>query len=92
MLKSRRYGIWSMGCVVLEMLIWLLHGPDSLGDFSRNLIGEFRGEVPFFAVERGPNGTVSRLHSVVEARVEAMARDPECNGSTVLRYMTCYIL
>ncbi|KAJ8129324.1 hypothetical protein O1611_g4308 [Lasiodiplodia mahajangana] len=32
-LLSRKYDIWSLGCVFLEFLIWLLRGPDGLNLF-----------------------------------------------------------
>jgi serine/threonine protein kinase len=31
---SRAYDIWSLGCIFLECVIWLLEGPKGLGDFA----------------------------------------------------------
>ncbi|KAI0098129.1 hypothetical protein GGR51DRAFT_552658 [Nemania sp. FL0031] len=30
---SRKYDVWSLGCVFLEFIIWLLHGPDGFNSF-----------------------------------------------------------
>jgi serine/threonine protein kinase len=31
---SRPYDIWSFGCVLLEVLVWIVHGPDELRAFT----------------------------------------------------------
>ena len=33
--RSREYDIWSMGCILLELLVWLLEGYETLVDFQR---------------------------------------------------------
>jgi serine/threonine protein kinase len=33
---SRAYDIWSLGCIFLECVIWLLEGPKGLGDFAND--------------------------------------------------------
>jgi serine/threonine protein kinase len=32
--RSRSYDVWSMGCIVLELLIWLVYGNDALEAFT----------------------------------------------------------
>lgn len=32
--RSRQYDIWSMGCVLLELLVWLIYGYDSFKQFK----------------------------------------------------------
>lgn len=39
--RSRRFDIWSMGCILLEFTIWLLYGPQKLKEFSDCLEGSF---------------------------------------------------
>jgi serine/threonine protein kinase len=39
--RSRRFDVWSMGCILLECVIWLLYGPDKLKEFSKCLNGSF---------------------------------------------------
>ncbi|KLU86584.1 serine/threonine protein kinase [Magnaporthiopsis poae ATCC 64411] len=38
--RSRRYDVWSMGCICLEFLIWLVDGWEGLKDFRADL-GQF---------------------------------------------------
>lgn len=33
---SRAYDIWSMGCILLEFIIWLLYGPEQLMEFNKS--------------------------------------------------------
>ena len=37
---SRPYDIWSMGCVFIEMLIWAVHGNDSVQEFGDSRVGK----------------------------------------------------
>jgi serine/threonine protein kinase len=34
--RSRQYDIWSMGCIVLELLIWLTYGYQAVESFRKN--------------------------------------------------------
>ena len=38
--RSRQYDIWSLGCVILELLLWLAYGPSD--------ITTFRDKTPYF--------------------------------------------
>ncbi|KAK6065957.1 serine/threonine protein kinase-44 [Seiridium cupressi] len=38
---SRRYDIWSLGCIYLEFFIWLLYGIDGLEQFDKAKNGKF---------------------------------------------------
>lgn len=40
---SRRYDVWSFGCVLLQFLIWLVKGPDGIQAFLRDF-GSNNGE------------------------------------------------
>jgi serine/threonine protein kinase len=39
---SRRYDVWSMGCICLQFLVWLVEGQNGLNEFHRGL-APFRG-------------------------------------------------
>ncbi|CAN9389434.1 unnamed protein product [Alternaria alternata] len=63
--RSRQYDIWSFGCVVFELLLWLAYGP--------NGIKIFRRYTPYFwqkVFERGSNRYM--IHDYVEATMEAL--------------------
>lgn len=51
--RSRAYDVWSMGCIILEFIIWVLYGPDGLREFDNSFDTMSQ---PFFYVdeERGP--------------------------------------
>ena len=38
--RSRLYDVWSMGCITLEFIIWLLYGNDELNNFYGQLKGD----------------------------------------------------
>jgi serine/threonine protein kinase len=51
---SRAYDIWSLGCVFLEFVIWLLDGPQGLAKFADDRLLEVRDGVyddSFFIIE-----------------------------------------
>ncbi|KAI1383465.1 kinase-like domain-containing protein [Hypoxylon trugodes] len=48
--NPRGHDIWSMGCMILEFIIWILYGPDGLEIFNGSFDNAAR---PFFGVDRG---------------------------------------
>jgi serine/threonine protein kinase len=68
--RSRRYDIWSLGCLYLEFIIWILHGNDVLESFRLD-IGK---DQSFY--EKDP---VLSLKGVVKAWIEAIKDDPRCS-------------
>jgi serine/threonine protein kinase len=75
--RTRRYDIWSLGCLYLEFLIWLLYGSEALNNF-RDLIGH---DQPYY--EKSP---IVRVKRVVEECINAIRGDPRCSptGGTAL--------
>jgi serine/threonine protein kinase len=87
---SRRYDIWSMGCVTLEFIVWLLYGYEGLRDFNASIIGDQGKHSSFFVsrkVEQPDNtpGWLVDIHPAVETCLEELAKDQECSGKTALR-------
>ncbi|KAH7316936.1 hypothetical protein B0I35DRAFT_469369 [Stachybotrys elegans] len=81
---GRRYDIWSMGCVMLELIIWLLHGTDTLDKFNNVWLGKEpngRDSKPFF--ERRPRNVIA-VHSVVTNVIESLLKEPECQEKTAI--------
>ncbi|KAK7709694.1 hypothetical protein SLS57_008599 [Botryosphaeria dothidea] len=61
--RSRRYDIWSMGCIILESIIWLLYGYDGLEVFNGEMIDDPNRETIFYRVDsegQGKSGMVQR--------------------------------
>ena len=65
--RTRRYDIWSLGCLYLEFLIWTLYGNKALKGFTHSLQGSFyeKGKVPV-------------LKGVVKDWIDAIRDDPRC--------------
>ncbi|KAI1120765.1 hypothetical protein F5Y10DRAFT_289312 [Nemania abortiva] len=36
--RSRQYDIWSMGCIMIELVVWLLYGWDAVNTFRKNTL------------------------------------------------------
>lgn len=87
--SSRLYDIWSMGCVTLEFMVWVLYGYEELKKFTTGIKGKLEEPCSFFEVqETEQEGTtprlVARLHPTVQACLDRLSRDPECTGKTAL--------
>ena len=68
--RSRQYDIWSLGCIVFELLLWLAYDPSDITIFREN--------TPYFWQKhhrRGKNEYV--VHEYVVAIMETLDRDLE---------------
>jgi serine/threonine protein kinase len=80
---TRRYDIWSMGCVMFELVIWLLHGNEALDDFNNIWLNEpGYGTTPYF--EWDPKRRQVEVHPVVNDTIKSLLRDQECQGETAI--------
>jgi serine/threonine protein kinase len=78
--RSRLYDIWAMGCIVLELLVWLMYGVDELNRFNQDL-----GNESFYQTDVVNGREVARVHSAAVRWMEKMALDPRCKvGTTAL--------
>jgi len=78
--RSRLYDIWSMGCITLELTIWLLYGAEGLGRFGREL-----GFSSFYQTSVVNGRKVAQVHDVAVRWMDQMADDPRCQvGSTAI--------
>ncbi|GKT96981.1 heterokaryon incompatibility protein [Colletotrichum tofieldiae] len=68
--RSRAYDIWSMGCIVLELLIWLSNGFDT--------VDKFRKKTPYLW-ER--DGTDYRIQKHAREHIEAMSKKWKPNSA-----------
>lgn len=68
--RTRRYDIWSIGCLYLESLIWMMYGYDALKSFHRD-VGP--GE-PYFV-----KGPPADLKAVVKEWIKTIKDDPRCD-------------
>ncbi|KAH6720081.1 putative ALK tyrosine kinase receptor [Leptodontidium sp. MPI-SDFR-AT-0119] len=89
---SRLYDIWSMGCVTLEWIIWLLYGNNELTEFKAKIIDSFGDPTPFYVcqeveeIREGSSTTkyVAHIHPVVQGCFQDLSNDKECKNDTAL--------
>ncbi|KAI1759501.1 hypothetical protein GGR53DRAFT_527218 [Hypoxylon sp. FL1150] len=66
--RSRAYDIWSMGCILLEFIIWVLYGSEGLFEFAESFVST--ATQPFFLVNQ-EQGT---LQPNVDAWIEHLRK------------------
>lgn len=82
-LRSRRYDIWSMGCIILESIIWLLYGYDGLEVFNGEMIDDPNRETIFYRVDSEGQGKVNDIAAGWMRRMRN--EDPECKQDSAIR-------
>jgi serine/threonine protein kinase len=82
--RSRRYDIWSIGCIYLEFVVWLLYGTQGLRQVREELNSTARdGNVRFYVID--PNESCGfRLNDVVQKWIEHAQKDHRCTPETAL--------
>jgi serine/threonine protein kinase len=88
--RSRLYDVWSMGCITLEFIIWVLHGNDVLNSFYSQIKGNTQQLHRYFEIsdaeEVERTGLRARVHPVVLQWIEHLhEKDPECSQDSALR-------
>ncbi|KAI1815225.1 HET-domain-containing protein [Poronia punctata] len=86
--RSRRYDIWSMGCIILESIIWLLYGYEELDSFYKEAENiDHRSQTLYFTAKRqqtndgGTQVTEATVNQVSLHWIDHMLRyDPECRS------------
>ncbi|USP77895.1 HET-domain-containing protein [Curvularia clavata] len=79
--RSRLYDIWSMGCVMMECIIWLVYGLGELKRFNKSNKGDH--SISEFFYEPYNEGLV--IHGIVKQWLNYMMNDPFCRpGETAL--------
>lgn len=84
--SSRLCDIWSMGCVTLELMVWLLYGYEELKEFNERIKGKHGEPSAFFEVvpDQITGQPVAYIHPVVQNCLVGISTDPECIGNTAL--------
>ncbi|KAJ3577070.1 hypothetical protein NPX13_g3500 [Xylaria arbuscula] len=72
--RSRLYDVWSMGCIFLEFIVWLLDGPAGLEALARDTQGGTRQATFFDIKPRDQGGSQADLHSAVRTRLVSLMR------------------
>ncbi|KAF4816418.1 putative cell division protein kinase [Colletotrichum siamense] len=80
--RSRLYDVWSLGCIILEYIIWLLYGYDELERFSDDIQIDTGC---FYLCERGGDRPEAKVHPTVVTWMDCVGNDPECSTQTAIR-------
>lgn len=80
---SRLYDIWSMGCITLELLIWLLYGSDQLLAFGQSPDPVESGR-PLYETKEIRGAKVAVVRDDVTAYIGRLEEDPRCAKGTAL--------
>ena len=85
---SRLYDTWSMGCILLETIVWLLHGLQYLDQFNDSIREDNRteSEPPYYKLTTSASGQrVAKLHPLVVECIRKLSQKTECEiGRTAL--------
>ncbi|KAI0556251.1 hypothetical protein F4679DRAFT_578374 [Xylaria curta] len=76
---SRRYDVWSFGCVVFEILVWLVHGPKEYKMFLKSMSN---GELPFWFEEN----KVKTLRSTIKTWKSSLSKSIKDEGWVPLEF------
>jgi serine/threonine protein kinase len=77
---GRRYDIWSLGCLYLEFIIWLLYGIEKLVQFRQDIDGKFYKIVPSHFLQTGSRET-AMINENVQVWINRIKADPRCAGN-----------
>jgi serine/threonine protein kinase len=76
---SRRYDIWSLGCIYLEFVVWLLGGTEELRRFRKGLFNRRTNEQSFYTTEtpQGKESVAKVGQKVIDWMVALRNRCPD---------------
>lgn len=77
--RRRRYDMWSLGCILLEFIIWILEGNEAIQAFRSARDG------PHFEFYRVRSQGVKVIHPVVLSAIDAIKRQKRVQGVTALK-------
>ncbi|KAH8667345.1 kinase domain-containing protein [Tricladium varicosporioides] len=63
--RSRRYDVWSLGCIYLEFVIWLVQDWDAIQTFTTARVSDWKREALFYQITDG----TAHVHPVVIQRI-----------------------
>jgi serine/threonine protein kinase len=83
---GRQYDVWSMGCIILELIIWLLYGYENVTRFREEVKGDSNHPVPCYRIVSGigTDQYKATVHDTVVRWIDHMAEDPVCAAETAM--------
>lgn len=80
--RSRRYDTWSFGCVLMEMIVYLLYGQDGLDELWRVPVP--LNQTLYWNMSDNIGMTAEVSPSIRHVMESILARDPECSQNTTI--------
>ena len=82
--RSRLWDVWSMGCITLEFIVWMIYGYKELQDFNEGLKGPLQDPSPYWRVEEEGGSKVAKVHPRVTTYMDRIAKEPQCLGPSAI--------
>ncbi|KAH8595349.1 kinase-like domain-containing protein [Bisporella sp. PMI_857] len=82
--RSRLYDCWSMGCIILEFVLWLLYDFKAIESFLAARLSEWHGY--YCLVANAPNIEPldnTEVHPAVYEAMKFLREDPRCVGTAL---------
>jgi serine/threonine protein kinase len=84
---SRLYDVWSMGCIILEFIVWLLDGQEGLDNFNDSIRGGVKHDYdpPYYTTRGAAYQMDAFVHPIVKQQLDDLSRRTEAqtNGSAL---------
>ncbi|KAK4203971.1 kinase-like domain-containing protein [Triangularia verruculosa] len=81
--RPRRYDMWSLGCMSLEFVVWLLYGFEAVETFRKQRMprrGDPRTAPGNFFTEPTTEDGPATIHSKVTRAISLLRHDSRCHG------------
>ncbi|KAF5597857.1 serine threonine kinase [Fusarium pseudocircinatum] len=80
---SRLYDVWSMGCIILEFVVWLLDGQEGLNNFNDSIRGGVKHDYdpPYYITRGAADQMVAFIHPVVMQQLDDLSRRTEAQAN-----------
>lgn len=76
----RRYDIWSLGCIILEFIVWMVRGIEKLNEFNDKIVNEYGKQIHYFEQIKINGGSTFRVHTAVSDTMDRLAQHAECKA------------
>jgi serine/threonine protein kinase len=84
--RSRLYDVWSMGCITLEFIIWILYGNEPLTSFYDQIAGGPKLPYQYYEITDPNEPNRAEVHRVVLKWIKHIeSNDPECSQNSAIR-------
>jgi serine/threonine protein kinase len=81
--RPRKYDVWSMGCIILEYIIWLLWDIEAVEAFTASR--EYPAFAFYLARRNSVGAKIAVVHPEVVEVMKVLRDDPRCATGTALR-------